>query len=248
MDYDAGLSLCVCLYNETDVNLPSFLFFFWQIPTLFVRVRMGASWSVMLVTSFKGQGRERWPPDFGIDRKKMRVKLFLYPWEYKNNVCLSGKCLNAFNEFIQDKIRAGGGDWRTHAVSRFDRYLPWGGWMCVSRRVDFTGEEKKRAETRTSLNLKEKSRPCATRATPRLQHHANPHIIPASSRPRHEKEKKNKNRQTDMHMILHSLFFWGAIRRVKGDKRWECRRTFPSLSLLGFSMQMHLSRTVGASA
>jgi hypothetical protein len=192
MDYDAGLSLCVCLYNETDVNLPSFLFFFWQIPTLFVRVRMGASWSVMLVTSFKGQGRERWPPDFGIDRKKMRVKLFLYPWEYKNNVCLSGKCLNAFNEFIQDKIRAGGGDWRTHAVSRFDRYLPWGGWMCVSRRVDFTGEEKKTRDTNESKFKKKVSSvcdPCNSSASTSRESPYYSGLLSSTSRKREEKQK-----------------------------------------------------------
>lgn len=138
----------------------------------------------------------------------MRVKLFLYPREYNKNVCLSGKCLNAFNEFIQDKIRAGGGigaHMQSHVL--IDIYREGGG--CVCRDESTSRGKKKRPETRTSLNLKKKSRPCATRATPRLQHHANPHIIPASSRSRHEKEKKNKNRQTDMHMILHSLFSGG---------------------------------------
>lgn len=151
---------------------------------------MGASWSVMLVTSFKDQGRERWPPDFGIDRKKWESNSFYIPGNIKI-ICVSLWQMSKRVQWVhprQNKSRRG--DWRTHAVSRFDRYLPWWGWwMCVSRRVDFTGEEKKDPGTRTSLN-KKKSRPCATRATPRLQHHANPHIIPVSSRSRHEKEKK----------------------------------------------------------
>lgn len=187
MDYDAGLSLCVCLYNETDVNLPSFPFC-WQIPTLFVRVRMGASWSVMSVTSFKGQGRERWPLDFGIDRKKMRVKLFLYPWEYKNNVSLSGKCLNAFNEFIQDKIRAGGVGAHMQSHVLIDIYREGGGCVCCDEST--SRGKKKRPETRTSLKkVSSVCDPCNSSASTSRESPYYSGLLSFTSRKREEKQK-----------------------------------------------------------
>lgn len=189
---------------------------------------MGASWSVMLVTSFKDQGRERWPPDFGIDRKKWESNSFYIPGNIKI-ICVSLWQMSKRVQWVhsrQNKSRRG--DWRTHAVSRFDRYLPWWGWwMCVSRRVDFTGEEKKDPGTRTSLNKKS-----LVRVRPVQLLGFNITRIPILFRPPlvHVTKKRRKTkigkRTCTWYYIL--FFFWGAIQRVKGDKRWECRRTFPS--------------------
>lgn len=139
-------------------------------------------------------------------------------------MCLSGKCLNAFNEFIQDKIRAGGGigaHMQSHVL--IDIYRGGdGGCVCGSTSRLHGGRKKRPRDTNESKKVSSVCDPCNSSASTSRESPYYSGLLSFTSRKR---EEIGKGTCTWYYILF---FFWGAISRVKGDKRWECRRTFPS--------------------